>query len=105
MPHHLLQNVAHENRVRHAGKALRLEQEWFGLWPLAAVLYFVLFAAIGALFGAVVTTLRVWIDNLQKSRISNVSFWAFSVVTTIIVTEAALRGWIGQFYKLAANVP
>jgi hypothetical protein len=82
-----------------------LEQEWFGLWPLAAVLYFVLFAAIGALFGAVVTTLRVWIDNLQKNSISNATFWAFSVVTTIVVTEAAVRGWIGQIYRLAANVP
>jgi hypothetical protein len=86
-------------------KARGLEHEWFGLWPLAAILYFAIFAAIGALSGAVFATIRVWIDSSQKSRASNATFWAFSVVTTIIVTEAALRGWIGQIYRLAANVP
>jgi MFS family permease len=67
-----------------------MEYEWFGLWPIAAVFYFAIFAFIGAVCGAIVSAVWILARHAQTSRTSWIVFW-FSIVWVILLaTEAGL---------------
>jgi hypothetical protein len=73
-----------------------LAYEWFGLWPLAALLYFVVFALIGATCGGIAAVLRICAERARTSGVDRAVFWSVAALLALFVTEAAVRGWIAE---------
>lgn len=65
-----------------------------GLLPLAIVLWFALGAILGGAMASATAFLSLCGSYTQKSRIGKLGFGLLSVSLILLVTEAALRGWV-----------
>jgi hypothetical protein len=83
-------------------KARGLEHEWLGLWPLAAVLYFVVFALIGGTCGALAASISIGIQRINRSRTGAATLWLIAIVT-VFLAEAVVRGWPAHIFGSGNN--
>jgi hypothetical protein len=78
--------------VRPPG-SLGVANEWSGLWPFAALIYFAFFSASGAVVGALAAALHVLSEWSHKTATRRTAFLSFWILLALLLTEAAVWGW------------
>jgi hypothetical protein len=67
-----------------------LEYEWLGLWPLAALIYSIAFAGIGAVTGALAAGYWLWESYARSGRTASIVFWLLVLYCIAFISQLGL---------------
>jgi hypothetical protein len=74
-------------------------ENMLGLLPIGVAIWCIVFACVGAMAGALAGGACAWIVQARRSTLSRALLWCATIACVLIVTEAALRGWVGATLK------